>query len=203
MNYDMTQGYISDMIQLSSMCVASVEWKKHEAWESPESRRDSALSDMSMMTIETNTISPGSIPNASASYKGNSFYTASILVPITLPTSKHLVPTFHTCLITRQYVLHLNLSTHGQPLGPSVTLKLPMQISSEGSVGVLQRRMMSEEAVQAAIDAEATFQPRNVGPPSDDYLGNSAVGGTAEPPGYHSFQGFRHPRASRSVIPAH
>lgn len=195
MSYDMTQGYISDMIQLSSLCVASVDWKKHEAWESPESRRGSTLSTfstMSTMTIETNTLSPGVIPNASGSYKGNTFYTASILVPISLPTSKHLVPTFHTCLVTRQYALHLNLSTHGQPMGPSVALKLPIQISSEGSVGVVQRRRMSEEAVQAAMDAEATFQPRNVAPPSNEYQGN----GTAEPPGYNSFQGFRQSRVS-------
>jgi hypothetical protein len=205
MNYDMTQGYISDMLHLSSMCVASVEWKKHEAWESPESRRDSTLSNISTMTIGTNTLSPGVIPDASASYKGKSFYTASILVPISLPTSKHLVPTFHTCLITRQYVLYLNLSTHGQPLGPSVTLKLPIQISTEGSVGVVQRRRMSEVAEQAARDAEATFQPRNVGPPSDEYLGNSEVGGTAEPPGYHAFQGFRPARMSvnRAAVSAH
>ncbi|KAE9993497.1 hypothetical protein EG327_004751 [Venturia inaequalis] len=206
MNYDMTQGYISDMIQLSSMCVASVYWQKHEAWESPESRRASTLSTMSTtMKIGSNTLSPGLIPDASSSYKGNSFYTASILVPMSLPASKHLVPTFHTCLVSRQYALHLNLSTHGQPLGPSVNLKLPIQISSEGSVGVVQRRRMSEEAVQAAMDAEATFMPRVIAPPSDEYLGNSAVGGPLEPPGYNSFQGFRPSRASvqRAVVPAH
>lgn len=208
MNFDMTQGYISDMVQLSSMCVASVDWKKHEAWESPESRRASTLSTMSTMsrmTIGSNTLSPGVIPDASSSYKENSFYTASILVPSSLPTTKHLVPTFHSCLVTRQYALHLNLSTHGQPLGPSVNLKLPIQISSEGSVGAVQRRRMSEEAVQAAMDAEATFMPRNIAPPSDEYLGTSAVGSTAEPPGYNSFQGFQPPRTSvqRAAVPAH
>lgn len=205
MNYDMTQGYISGMIQLSSMCIASVDWQKHEAWESPESRRASTLSTMSTMTIGTNTLSPGVIPDASSSYKGNSFYTASILVPMSLPTSKHLVPTFHTCLVTRQYALHLNLSTHGQPLGPSVNLKLPIQISSEGSVELVQRRRMSEEAVQAAMEAEATFQPRNIAPPSDEHLGNSAVGEMAEPPGYNSFQGHRPSGVSvqRAAVPAH
>ncbi|TID26779.1 hypothetical protein E2P81_ATG01242 [Venturia nashicola] len=204
-NYDMTQGYVSDMVQLSSMCVASVDWQKHEAWESPESRRPSTLSTMSTMTIGSNTLSPGVIPDASSTYKGDFFYTASILVPISLPTSKHLVPTFHTCLVTRQYALHLNLSTHGQPLGPSVNLKLPIQISSEGSVGAVQRRRMSEEAVQAALDAEDTFQPRNIAPPSDEYLGHSAVGGMAEPPGYSSFQGFQTSRASvqRAAVPAY
>ncbi|QDS70841.1 hypothetical protein FKW77_005177 [Venturia effusa] len=207
MNYDMTQGYISDMLQLSSMCVASVEWQKHDASESPEARRASTLSTMSAMTVGTNTLSPGVIPDASSSYKDGSFYTASILVPSSLPTSKHLVPTFHTCLVSRQYALHLNLSTHGQPLGPSVTLKLPIQISSEGSVGVVQRRRMSEAAIQAAMDAEATFQPRNMAPPSEEYLGTSTVGDTAgaEPPGYNSFQGFRPSGVSlqRAAVPAH
>jgi hypothetical protein len=43
MIYDGTQGYISEFVNLSSMCVANVEWRKHESWESPASRRASGV----------------------------------------------------------------------------------------------------------------------------------------------------------------
>jgi hypothetical protein len=188
---DMSQGYISDMVSLSSMCVASVEWRKHESWESPVSRRDSAMSTastMSTMTINSNTLSAATIPDPSASYRGKFFYTATILVPITLPRTKNLVPTFHTCLISRVYALHLSLSAHGSPIGPSLSLKLPVQISSEGSVGVVERRRESEQLEQAARDAEAAFEPRNMAPPSSEYTSQSRLGNANLPPSYNTHQ---------------
>jgi hypothetical protein len=197
---DMSQGYISDMLNLSSMCVASVEWQKHEAWESPVSRRDSAMSTastMSTMTMNSNTLSAAAIPDPSASYRGKSFYTATILVPISLPRTKNLVPTFHTCVISRVYALHLSVSTHGSPIGPSLGLKLPIQISSEGSIGVVERRRESEQLEQAARDADAAFEPRNIAPPSSEYTGQSQLGNTNMPPGYNTFQRLRGGSMSR------
>jgi hypothetical protein len=184
---DMSQGYISEMLPLSSMCVASVEWRKHESWESPVSRRDSAMSTASAsttMTINSNTLSAAVIPDPSANYKGKSFYTATILVPMSLPTNKNLVPTFHTCLISRIYAVHLNLSAGGT-IGTALTLKLPIQISSEGNTSALERRRESEQIEQAARDADEAFRPRNVGPPSSEYMGQSQIGN--DPPGYQAF----------------
>ncbi|KAF2427278.1 arrestin [Tothia fuscella] len=181
---DMSAGYISDMISLSSMCVASVEWKKHESWESPVTRRDSALSTASALTMNSNTLSAAVIPDPSASYHGKLFYTATILVPIFLPKTKHLVPTFHTCLISRVYGLHLSLSTHGSPFGPSLSVRVPVQISSEGSVGANERRRETEQREQAILDVDAAFEPRNVAPPNEQYMGQSQI----LPPSYSSFQ---------------
>jgi hypothetical protein len=187
---DMSQGYISEMIPLSSMCVASVEWRKHEFWESPVSRRDSAMSTASTsttMTINSNTLSAAIIPDPSVSYKGKSFYTATILVPMSLPTNKNLVPTFHTCLISRIYAVHLTISASGA-IGTTLTLKLPVQISSEGSESVVERRRESEQIAQAARDADETFQPRNVAPPSQQFMEQSRLGGRNDPPGYNAYE---------------
>jgi hypothetical protein len=187
---DISQGYISEMISLSSMCVASVEWRKHESWESPISRRDSAMSTASAsttMTINSNTLSAAVIPDPSANYRGKSFYTATILVPMSLPTSKNLVPTFHTCLVSRVYAIHLTLSAGGA-IGTALTLKLPVQISSEGSASVVERLRESEQLEQAARDADAAFEPRNIAPPDSEYLGQSHLDGQSDPPGYNAFQ---------------
>jgi hypothetical protein len=199
---DMSQGYTSEMLSLSSMCVAAVEWRKHEAWESPISRRDSAMSTATAsttMTINSNTLSAAIIPDPSANYKGKTFYTATILVPVSLPTSKNLVPTFHTCLVSRIYAIHLTLSAGGA-IGTALTLKLPVQISSEGSMGVLARQRESEQIEQAARDADATFEPRNVAPPASEYMGQSHLDGQNDPPGYNAFrQGMPRERAIAQV----
>jgi len=186
--FDMTQGYISEFLNLSSMCIASVDWRKHEGWESPISRRDSTMSTASTMTtatISSNTASSAVILDPSANYKGKSFYTATVLVPLSLPTNKHLVPTFHTCLVSRVYGIHVSLTCNGQSIIPSLTLKLPVQISSLGSVAGIERRRQSHSVLQAVMEADAAFEPRNMGPPPDAFLGQSQLGsGSNEPPGY-------------------
>lgn len=176
MMYDATQGLYSETLSLSSRCVESARWERHEP-SSNLSRRDSAYSDASLEGV----------PEASSSYAGKSFYTAQILVPITLPTNKNFVPTFHSCLISRVYALKLELSVQAPGMtGPSMSLKVPVQISAEGSARHEEHRRSVEEAARAAFDAEAVFQARNVAPPMDEYLGSSA-GMTALPPQYESF----------------
>lgn len=190
--FDGSQGYISEFLNLSSMCIANVDWRKHESWESPASRRPSSFSDDSVVSSTfSNTSSSAAIPEPSSGYKGKTFYTATVLVPLSLPKSKNLVPTFHTCLVSRVYGLHINLSYNGQTVGSSLTLKLPVQISSEGSVSSVERRRHSLYIEQATLDANAAFEPRNMGPPPDTFLGQSQLPGARsnEPPSY-SFEPF-------------
>jgi hypothetical protein len=95
--------------------------------------------------------SADTVTGSSASYAGNVFYTASIIVPITLPPGKAFVPTFHSCLISRIYALELCVSyqtPNANALASSVTLKIPLQVTSayrEGSI---------ESPVDDAMDHE-------------------------------------------------
>lgn len=61
---------------------------------------------------------------------GPTTYKTTLLVPITVPKCKGLVPSFITCLISRSYILDLSVtvqtSIHSQP---SVLLNIPLQIS--------------------------------------------------------------------------
>lgn len=191
--YDGTQGYISEFVNLSSMCVASVEWRKHDASESPISRRASAVSqDSTNSIVRSTSASQSAILEPSSDYKGKSFYTATILVPLALPMNKNFVPSFHTCLVSRVYGLHISLGLSGQAFGSTVTLKLPVQITSEGSVGSLERRRQSSFMQMAHIDAAFAFEPRNVGPPPDFFLNQSRLESRAdvsnEPPSYSVFE---------------
>ncbi|EON67216.1 hypothetical protein W97_06469 [Coniosporium apollinis CBS 100218] len=171
--YDARQGLYSETLSLSSRCVESAKWERHTS-ASTLTRRDSAVSD----------VSSDGLPEASSNYAGGMFYTAQILVPLTLPTNKNFVPTFHSCLISRVYALKLELSVQAPGMtGPSMSLKVPVQISAEGSARQEEHRRSIEEAARAAIEAEAVFRARSVAPPSDEYLGSSTAM-TALPPQY-------------------
>ena len=158
--YSSIKGLASDTLNLSTRCLASVDWERHETGSAPI-HRPSAFS-----TLEGPSTN---VPAPSESYLGKSFYTATILVPITLPKcSKTFVPTFHSCLISRIYALDLYLSVNTSGIMPSLHLKVPVQISAEGSDS---RPTISEEeaAAIAAREADGYFVPRSVAPPSPEY----------------------------------
>ena len=172
---DMTQGVHVESMPLSSRNVETVEWTKHIA---SSNRRTS-----------TNWT-----PNHSSAYNPSGpFYTCSILVPVELPTHKTLVPTFYSCLISRIYALDFSLSLHMPgPSSPSISLKIPIQISCAESQGAAERTMSASEAatnaLEAAEEADAVFRPRSIMPPDVGYLdGSTSLEGLGEPPSYEAF----------------
>ena len=180
---DMSQGYITETLSLSTLCIASVEWTPHRPGESPAPpspllappRRDSAMSQTSTASTASKIAAP-----SSSHRPANPFYTATILVPLSLPTAtKHFVPTFHSCIVSRVYALAVSLAVQGQPLSPALTLKLPVQVSADGSPGSVERRRQSEQLELAFMEADAVFEPRAVG------RGSVADGAASDlPPGY-------------------
>ncbi|KAI4189091.1 MAG: hypothetical protein L6R41_001698 [Letrouitia leprolyta] len=169
-----TRGLYVETLPLSSRCVATAQWEKHQGTSPP--RRDSVLSTVSASNPNPN------VPQPSSSYKEHlPYYTTHLLVPITLPrkddgtgSSKVFVPTFYSCLASRIYVLdfYLSCQTPGASVtAPTMHLKLPIQISAEGSPDA--RPIISEGEAQAIARRESALdsilQPRSVAPPSPEY----------------------------------
>ncbi|KAL9024287.1 MAG: hypothetical protein Q9196_006626 [Gyalolechia fulgens] len=180
-----TRGIHVETIPLSTRCVSTARWQKHNGASPP--RRASALSAVSAANPNPN------VPQPSASYKeGQPYYTAHLLVPTTLPnkqdgtgSSKVFVPTFHSCLVSRIYVLdfYLTCQTPGAfATAPKMHLKLPIQISAEGSADA--RPNISEAEAQAIARREAAefmWQPRSIAPPSSEYLEQARLSSSATP----------------------
>lgn len=149
------RGLYQDSVPLSTLCVASAQWTKNS---SDTVRRDSLQS----------TSSVESITGPSASFSGETYYTASLVVPLSLPTCKAFLPTFHSCLVSRVYILELCVSYHTPNMNiltPTISLKLPVQLTSGQAVSLSRRA--SAEITQEEVDAEF-FSPRGVGPlPAD------------------------------------
>ncbi|KAL8718582.1 MAG: hypothetical protein Q9225_004298 [Loekoesia sp. 1 TL-2023] len=182
-HYSSTRGIYVETLPLSSRCVSTAQWDKHTGTLPP--RRDSALSTLSISNPNT--------PEPSSSYKeGQPYYTAHLLVPITLPrkddgtgSSKVFVPTFHSCLLSRIYVLDFYLTCHtpgASVTDPTMHLKLPIQISAEGSADA--QPSISEDEAQAIARREAAefmWHPRSVAPPSPEYTEQAQLSGFAPP----------------------
>ena len=177
------QGLYVETLNLSSRCLGNQQWEKCEA--SSSGRRDSGWSGPKP-----------DIPEPSSAYKGGSFYTASIVVPISLPKSNRVfVPTFHSCLLSRVYAIDLFLSF--QPPSTTVTspvlhLKIPVQISSEGNPDALPAISAEEATAIASREANTFFNPRSIAPPSPEYRERAQFQFTPSEPPPSPGEGYTH-----------
>ncbi|KAJ4365504.1 hypothetical protein N0V95_000439 [Ascochyta clinopodiicola] len=185
--FDMSQGVYAEGVALNSLCISKAKWEEHIAAlnPAPESlvRRDSGLSDCSTASGSANAFATGILP-PSSNYKKGVFYSAQILVPVTLTEKKSFIPTFHSCLISRAYTLSLQFAPQG---GSNISLKVPVQICADGSdSGIQNARARSVEAIMYR-EAADVFTPRSVAPPNFDGLRNSAQARDELPPDYSAF----------------
>jgi hypothetical protein len=153
-NWSNLHGVYSEGVDLLSRNLSTVSWTRHEAG-SDISRTTSCASDLARRPSTFSNSSNASFPEPSAAANPNlPFYTASVLVPVSLPTPtkssegsgptatnfktpKIFLPTFHSCIISRSYILDLALSWHSPGTSvsmPSITLKTPIQITAEGGI---------------------------------------------------------------------
>ncbi|KAF1985585.1 hypothetical protein K402DRAFT_334260 [Aulographum hederae CBS 113979] len=201
---NMSQSFHSETLPLSTRCMASVQWTRHSGNKNSPStsptlshatpmtpeRRDSILS-----TSSTNSSSSpsSSTPAPSSAYAGASYYTAHLVVPVTLPHTKHFVPTFHSCLVSRIYALslHLSLSSSSSTasLTPTLSLRVPVQISAEGSATSLDARRASD----MEQEADEALRPRSVAPPPFSFVDSNSY--PLSPPLSPSGGGVRHESA--------
>ena len=161
------QGLFTDSVPISNMCVGSAKWVKHSTSTECE-RRDSVQS----MASDTS-----STPSTSAS---DTYYTASVVIPVNLPKNKTFIPTFHSCLISRTYSLDLSLTYHtpgANVLTPTISLRLPIQVITEPKYADSLKSEMGMVVTQEELDE--FFQPRSVAP-----LNESVVDVSLAPPGY-------------------
>ncbi|KAL4913118.1 hypothetical protein BDW62DRAFT_170122 [Aspergillus aurantiobrunneus] len=92
--------------------------KKRDFFNRPINFRDAELQ-----------LSIPSIPQLRWALDETGSYTATLLVPVTLPKDKSFIPTFHSCLISRVYSLSFQLSVQGT--SSPFKLRAPMQIAAE------------------------------------------------------------------------
>ncbi|PVI06680.1 arrestin [Periconia macrospinosa] len=169
-SFDVSQGVFAENISISNMCVASAQWTKHSASESPivedcttTQRRDSGTSDSTIPSPGSPSSAPHTILTPSRNYQNGDFWTASIIVPISMPSNKNFIPTFHSCLVSRMYTLIMSLSVHAPGVSdPTLTMRVPLQVCAQGSVSGNENARARSAEVGALEEARRMFSPRSV-----------------------------------------
>ncbi len=164
--FDPHRGCYSESLLLSSRCMESARWHKGDSI-SPSRRVDSST------TIPSPPRSEPSSPNPI-----KPFYTTALLVPVTLPAGKGLVPTFHSCFVSRVYVLELSLTAYtsdSRLSAATLTLRLPLQIAAAGGLG-LATADGSGAGAGVEVEVGDYFRPRTISPPADEYVRTSLLG---------------------------
>ncbi|KAL2063375.1 hypothetical protein VTL71DRAFT_5180 [Oculimacula yallundae] len=186
MQFDTSRGIYDTSVPINSRCVESVAWTKQ--CSSPAySRRGSNTSTSSSDDYSSDN------EYTSPAMDNNAYYTANILVPITLPSSKHWIPSFQSCITSRTYCIDLSLTIHTPGTGvpaSTVYLRVPVQIAADGNNGRRPSITAEEAAIElAAQEAEEYLRPRVLEVPSEDLVGRSVLGSVAMelPPSYDDF----------------
>ncbi|CAG8942405.1 unnamed protein product [Penicillium salamii] len=102
-----------DDLPLSKTCIKSVKWEKQKTLSRDDERPRDGFHESDTL------LQP-------------SKYKSSIVAPITLPDTHGLVPTFHSCFVSRVYLVEIRLSYSqigGLHVPSYVTLKVPLQIT--------------------------------------------------------------------------
>lgn len=141
--YDLNAGVHSEQFTLSDRNMANVEWIKQTPGKTSVDldRRESAAS-----------LEHGEIPEESKKYRGGVYYTARLVVPITLPANKAFVPSFHSCLVSRTYALKFDLGITSGGILPSIEVKVPVQVTSDG---LLDEDMSRRDSVDSSASVDA------------------------------------------------
>ena len=182
--FESTRGIYATSLPLSSRCVEGVSWTKHKPAPA-YTRRNSESSTSESDYSDDVTLSKRK--------ENGAYYTAEILVPITLPSSKTWIPSFHSCIASRTYSIDLSLSIHtpGTAVPASaISLHLPVQIAAMGNQ-TRRATLTAAEAAAELADADEYLRPRVIEVPREELIGTSVlapVSGPGElPPSYEDF----------------
>lgn len=104
-------------------------------------------------------------------------HAATLHLPLTLPTArKTFVPTFHSCILSRIYILRVTLTLGAFGGSTTVSLDLPLQVAVEAApalAGADEELPSWEDAVEdAAVDE--LLSPRRLGVPGSEFRETSA-----------------------------
>ncbi|KAI1415803.1 hypothetical protein F5Y13DRAFT_136664 [Hypoxylon sp. FL1857] len=174
------RGSYSGTTSVSVGPLGEVRWSRHLT---AQGRRDSGYGS------ETPSSSDSDLPPRPAPKKKSKgslpppiYHTAQLQVPIQLPAHKKaFVPTFHSCIASRVYVLWLTVTLVSGGASAHVTLGVPLQIgvsATDFHRGSAELPPSFEEVEEA--DVNEYLRPRLMSVPTIDFHQNAVLPGYAD-----------------------
>ncbi|KAI8954221.1 arrestin [Xylaria longipes] len=183
------RGAYSSSVPLSAAPVTSVPWEQHlTARGRRDSGYDSGLHSDSDHSANSRHPSSSNRDSRKRSRKDAPYYyAAKVQVPVELPASKkQFVPTFHSCISSRVYVLWVTVNLSGLAgLSSTITVSVPLQVGvcPEADSRVDSTGLPTFEAAMEddPFEIDAYLQPRTISVPDIEF--RSELPGYAERPG--------------------
>jgi hypothetical protein len=173
------RGAYSNSLSLPSTPIEHGTWKRHLA---AQVRRDSGYSSELHSDCEPSPVgqhTPSSSNDGQKRHhnKGGApyYYATKVQVPVQLPaTKKQFIPTFHSCITSRVYVLWMTVTLSALAgMSSTVTVGVPLQIGvspGEGSRVDATGLPTFEAAMEdAALEVDTFLQPRHIFPPHVEF----------------------------------
>ncbi|KAI0460278.1 arrestin [Xylaria acuta] len=185
------RGAYSSSVPLPTTPVKSAPWEQHLA---SQGRRDSGY-DSGLHSDSEHSANGRHSPSSERdswkrSRKGAPYYYATkVQVPVELPAGKkQFVPTFHSCIASRVYVLWMTVTLSGLAgMSSTITLGVPLQVGvgPGGDSRVDSTGLPTFEAAMedASLEIDAYLQPRTISVPNIEFR--------SELPGYAELRGNR------------
>ena len=114
--YDRNRRVYTKHLPSTSFTPEKVVWQTAKTQSKDDLSPEPAHLEIKDLTADTLS------PNSSSSQ------TASLLVPVSIPVTTTLAPTFHSCLISRTYILETSIKLASQGCTRTANLRLPLQI---------------------------------------------------------------------------
>lgn len=121
----------------------SQQYQQQQQQQQKRQRRKSSFANLIRTTRPSSPTSPSTTTTNAANANSSNVihHSTSIHLPLTLPTAKKtFVPTFHSCIVSRVYTLHVALTVDATT-ATKISLDLPVQITVVAGAA----QMMSEE----------------------------------------------------------
>jgi len=160
----------------TSSCIEDVYWRQHLA---EQARRDSGYGSDAQSensNADNNARRSRRAGNNSNNKSAPYYYAAKLRVPIQLPAFKKMfLPTFHSCIASRVYVLWLTVSLSVAGGNTNFGLRVPLQVGvgDSGSDRIDATGLPSFEAameeVAAELEVDAFFHPRTISVPDVEF----------------------------------
>ncbi|KAI0441177.1 arrestin [Xylaria telfairii] len=182
------RGAYSSSVPLPTTPVKSAPWEQRLT---SQGRRDSGYD--SGLHSDSERSANGRQSPADSQKRGRKaapyYYTTKVDVPVELPTGKkQFVPTFHSCITSRVYVLWMTVTL--SPLAgmnSTITLGVPLQVGAgpveDGRVDSTGLPTFEAAMEDASLEIDAYLQPRTMSVPDIEFR--------SQLPGYAEFQGNR------------
>ncbi|KAI1482899.1 hypothetical protein F4774DRAFT_253379 [Daldinia eschscholtzii] len=170
------RGSYSSTISVATGHFGQVKWSRHLT---AQARRDSGYGSDSLYSSDTDLPPRPTSKKTKGNLPSPIVHSAQLQVPIQLPVQKRtFVPTFHSCITSRVYVLWLTVTVVSGGNSAHLTLGVPLQIGVSGTDSHPDNTALPpsfEETEQADVDEY--LRPRVMSIPTIDFHHNGALPG--------------------------